>query len=148
MGLKVLVVDDAAFMRFMITGILKELGHEVIGEAEDGEIACQKYAELKPDLVTMDLIMPKKGGLDALRDIRKADPDARVIVISAGFDAHRLDPLAPITLESTSFQWMTESIRKLADQHCQGRIVSVLEGGYHLDALGESVVEHLAILTR
>lgn len=83
MGLKVLVVDDAAFMRFMISGILKELGHEVIGEAEDGEVACKKYAELKPDLVTMDLIMPKKGGLDALRDIRRDDPNARVMVISA-----------------------------------------------------------------
>ncbi len=83
MSLRVLVVDDAAFMRFMIKGILKELGHEVVREAENGEQACTKYAELKPDLVTMDLIMPLKGGIDALRDIRAADPRARVMVMSA-----------------------------------------------------------------
>jgi two-component system chemotaxis response regulator CheY len=79
----VLVVDDAAFMRHMIKGILTGMGCEVIGEASDGEEACTKYASLKPDMVTMDLIMPKKGGLEALKDIRAADPGARVVVISA-----------------------------------------------------------------
>jgi two-component system, chemotaxis family, chemotaxis protein CheY len=80
---KVLVVDDAIFMRHLIKNILKDLGHEVIGEAADGEEACAKYDELKPDLVTLDLVMPKKGGLEALRDIRSKHPDARVVVISA-----------------------------------------------------------------
>lgn len=83
MSTSVLVVDDAAFMRHMIRNILTDLGVDVIGEAADGEEACQKYAELRPDLVTMDLVMPKKGGLDALRDIRKADPTAKIVVISA-----------------------------------------------------------------
>lgn len=83
MSMRVLIVDDAAFMRFMIKGILTGLGHEIVGEAGDGEEACRKYDELKPDLVTMDLIMPRKGGLDALRDIRAKDPKARVVVISA-----------------------------------------------------------------
>lgn len=81
--MRILVVDDAAFMRFLIKNIIKELGHEVAGEAADGEEACAKYAELKPDLVTLDLIMPRKTGLEALRDIRAADPNARVLVMSA-----------------------------------------------------------------
>jgi two-component system chemotaxis response regulator CheY len=80
---RVLVVDDAAFMRHMIKGILTNMGCEVVGEAADGEEACAKYIELKPDMVTMDLIMPKKGGLEALKDIRAGDPNAKVVVISA-----------------------------------------------------------------
>jgi two-component system chemotaxis response regulator CheY len=82
-AMKVLVVDDAAFMRFMIKSILKGMGHEVVGEAGDGEEACTMYDELHPDLVTLDLIMPKKGGLDALKDIRAKHPQAKVVVISA-----------------------------------------------------------------
>ena len=83
MATRVLVVDDAAFMRHMIKDILGGMGCEVVGEAVNGEEACQKYEEFKPDLVTMDLIMPKKGGLDALKEIREKDPDAKVVVISA-----------------------------------------------------------------
>lgn len=83
MATRVLVVDDAAFMRHMIKGILSGMGAEVVGEAANGEEACDKYDQLKPDLVTMDLVMPKKGGLDALKDIRAKDPKARVVVISA-----------------------------------------------------------------
>ena len=83
MSAQVLIVDDAAFMRHMIKNILTELGHEIVGEACDGEEACRMYEELKPQLVTMDLIMPKKGGLDALREICAKDPSAKVVVISA-----------------------------------------------------------------
>ncbi len=83
MSLRVLVVDDAAFMRHMIKTLLTGLGHEIIGEAGDGVEACQKFDELTPDLVTLDLIMPKKGGLEALKDIRTKHPQARIIVISA-----------------------------------------------------------------
>jgi len=82
-GMRVLIVDDAAFMRFMIRKILTDLGHEVVGEAEDGVVACAKYAELKPDLVTLDLIMPNKDGIETLRDIRSKDPNAKIVVISA-----------------------------------------------------------------
>ncbi len=83
MSSRVLVVDDAIFMRHMIKGILTELGHEIVGEASDGDEACDRYTELKPDLVTMDLVMPKMGGLDALKKIREGDGNAKVIVISA-----------------------------------------------------------------
>ncbi|MFO0839660.1 MAG: response regulator [Phycisphaerae bacterium] len=83
MSLRVLIVDDAAFMRFLIKDILVKLGHQVVGEAGDGEQACAMYDSLQPDLVTLDLIMPKKSGLDALRDIRQKHPKARVVVISA-----------------------------------------------------------------
>lgn len=83
MSLRILVVDDAAFMRFLIKGILTDLGHQVVGEAADGEQACTMYDQLNPDLVTLDLIMPKKTGMEALRDIRGSHPNAKVIVISA-----------------------------------------------------------------
>ncbi len=83
MSSRVLVVDDAVFMRHLIKNIITGMGHEVIGEAADGEQACEQYEQLKPDLVTLDLVMPNKGGLDALKDIRAKDPQAKVIVISA-----------------------------------------------------------------
>lgn len=83
MSTRVLVVDDATFMRHMIKNILTEMGCEVVAEAVNGEEACAKYDEIKPDLVTMDLIMPKKGGLEALKDIRENDPEAKIVVISA-----------------------------------------------------------------
>ncbi len=68
------------------------------------------------------------------------------ILISAGFDAHRADPLAPIELETSSFEWMTNDVRALSDECCGGRLVSMLEGGYDLDALGESAAVHLRCL--
>ncbi|MCH8966174.1 MAG: response regulator [Planctomycetes bacterium] len=79
----VLIVDDAAFMRHMIKTILTDLGHEVVGEACDGEEACRMYDDLLPELVTMDLIMPKMGGLEALKNICQKDPNAKIVVISA-----------------------------------------------------------------
>lgn len=83
MSTRVLVVDDAVFMRHMIKTILTGMGHEIVGEASDGEEACRMYEELKPDMVTLDLVMPNMSGLDALQSIRKSDPSARVVVISA-----------------------------------------------------------------
>lgn len=83
MATKVLVVDDAAFMRHLIKRILTGMGCEIVGEAADGEEAYVKYLDLKPDMVTLDLVMPKKGGLDALKQIRATDPKAKVVVISA-----------------------------------------------------------------
>ncbi|WAH35394.1 response regulator [Alicyclobacillus dauci] len=80
---KILVVDDAAFMRMMIKDILTKNGMEVVGEAADGAQAIEKYAELKPDLVTMDITMPEVDGIQALKQIRASDPQARVIVCSA-----------------------------------------------------------------
>jgi two-component system chemotaxis response regulator CheY len=83
MSRTVLVVDDAIFMRTMIGDILKQAGFEVVGEASSGVEAVQKYKELKPDLVTMDIVMPDMGGIDAVREIIKEDPDAKVLMCSA-----------------------------------------------------------------
>lgn len=83
MGNKVLVVDDAAFMRMMIKDILRKGGYEVVGEAEDGSKAVEKYKELRPDLVTMDITMPEMDGITAVKEIRKIDGNAQIIMCSA-----------------------------------------------------------------
>lgn len=80
---RVLVVDDAAFMRMMIKDILKKGGYEVVGEAEDGLKSIEKYKELKPDLVTMDITMPEMDGITAVREIKKIDANALIIMCSA-----------------------------------------------------------------
>ncbi|MCR5633743.1 MAG: response regulator [Lachnospiraceae bacterium] len=80
---KILIVDDAAFMRMMIKDILSKNGYEVIGEAENGAVAVNKYAEVKPDLVLMDITMPEKDGIQALKEIRANDGNAKVIMCSA-----------------------------------------------------------------
>ena len=80
---RLLVVDDALFMRKMICGVAAEAGWLVVGEAGDGSEAVALYQELRPDLVTMDLVMPVMGGLEALRQIRALDPDAKVIIVTA-----------------------------------------------------------------
>jgi two-component system chemotaxis response regulator CheY len=79
----VLVCDDAIFMRTMIGDILNQAGFEIVGEAESGLQAVQKYRELKPDLVTMDIVMPDMGGIEAVREICKQDPDAKILMCSA-----------------------------------------------------------------
>jgi two-component system chemotaxis response regulator CheY len=79
----VLIADDAAFMRMMIKNILTEAGYEIVGEAENGQVAVSKYRELKPDLTTMDITMPEMDGLTALKEIRGEDPAARVVMCSA-----------------------------------------------------------------
>ncbi len=80
---KVLIVDDAAFMRMAIRDILEKNGFAVAGEAENGKIAVEKYKELKPDIVTMDITMPDMTGLEALKLIMEYDPKAKVVMLSA-----------------------------------------------------------------
>ena len=80
---KILITDDAAFMRTVLKNALVQGGHEVVGEAENGAMAAAKYKELKPDLVTMDITMPEVDGLEGLKQIKAIDPDAKVIMCSA-----------------------------------------------------------------
>ena len=80
---RVLIVDDAAFMRISIKNMLTKNGYEVVGEAENGVIGVDLYKELNPDIVTMDITMPEMSGLDALKEIMKSDPKAKVVMVSA-----------------------------------------------------------------
>ena len=83
MKARVLVVDDAIFMRKMISDILEGHGMEIVGEADNGQLAVEKYKELNPDLVTMDIIMPEMNGIDSVREIMAVDPQARIVMCSA-----------------------------------------------------------------
>ena len=83
MAKRILIVDDAAFMRMMIKDILTKNGFEIVGEAENGIQAVEKYKELEPDLVTMDITMPEKDGITALKEIKEINPDATIIMCSA-----------------------------------------------------------------
>jgi two-component system, chemotaxis family, chemotaxis protein CheY len=80
---RILVVDDAAFMRKMVKDALSAAGHEIVGEAGNGAEAVARFQELKPDLLTLDITMPEKDGLAALADIIGSDPNARVVMCSA-----------------------------------------------------------------
>ncbi len=80
---KVLIVDDTKFMRNILASILKKKDLDVVGEAVNGREAVEKYKELKPDLVTMDIIMPEVDGIQAVREIIKFDPNARILMCSA-----------------------------------------------------------------
>ena len=80
---RVLVVDDAAFMRKMVSDALTKGGHEVVGEAGNGSEAVTRFQELKPELTTLDITMPEKDGLTALKEIMALDPSARVVMCSA-----------------------------------------------------------------
>jgi len=91
---KVLIVDDAAFMRMSLKSILERNGFEVIGEAENGEMGVQKYKKYNPDLVTMDITMPEKDGLQALKEIKAYDNNAKVVMVTAlGQEAFIMDAI-------------------------------------------------------
>jgi len=83
MANKVLIVDDAAFMRMMIKDILEKNGYDVIGEASNGLVAVDLYKKEKPDVVTMDITMPDMDGIEAVKQIRAFDPNAKIIMCSA-----------------------------------------------------------------
>lgn len=80
---RILIVDDAAFMRKLLTDTLLCSGHEVVGEAATGQAGVEMYQALRPDLTTLDITMPEKDGLTVLREIMAFDPTARVIMCSA-----------------------------------------------------------------
>ncbi|MBU3803898.1 MAG: response regulator [Candidatus Cellulosilyticum pullistercoris] len=80
---RIMLVDDAAFMRMMLKDILTKGGHEVVGEAEDGLKAIERYKEVLPDLVLMDITMPELDGISAVKRIKAVDPNAKIIMCSA-----------------------------------------------------------------
>jgi two-component system, chemotaxis family, chemotaxis protein CheY len=80
---RVLLVDDASFMRMMLKNILVGSGYEVVGEAENGAKAIEQFKALKPDLMIMDIIMPEMGGIDAVREIIKLNPSAKILMCSS-----------------------------------------------------------------
>ena len=80
---RILVVDDAAVIRLMLTKILESDDYEVVGDASNGTEAVEKYKELKPDLVTMDITMPDMDGIQAVKEIKKIDPNAKIVMCSA-----------------------------------------------------------------
>lgn len=83
MAKRVLIVDDAAFMRMLLKDIITKAGYEIAGEAANGVEAVEKFKELKPDIVTMDITMPEMNGIDAIKKIKEFAPDAKIIVCSA-----------------------------------------------------------------
>ncbi|HSV30828.1 MAG TPA: response regulator [Atribacteraceae bacterium] len=80
---KIMIVDDAAFMRMMLKDIITKNGFEVVAEAANGREAVMKFDELKPDLVTMDITMPEMDGINATKEIRSKNPEAKIIMCSA-----------------------------------------------------------------
>lgn len=81
--MKVLIVDDNDLMRDVIKVFLEQLKHEVLAEAENGDIAIRHFTTLRPELVLLDMVMPGKSGLEVLEEIRKIEPNAKVVVITA-----------------------------------------------------------------
>ncbi|OGL43822.1 MAG: two-component system response regulator [Candidatus Schekmanbacteria bacterium RBG_13_48_7] len=83
MACRVLIVDDAIFMRSMLKDILVRHGFKVVGEAENGKDAVEKYKEVNPDMVTMDIVMPQMNGIESVKEILKHDPKAWIVMCSA-----------------------------------------------------------------
>ena len=86
----VLIVDDSTYFRLKLKMVLESLGHEVIGEATDGKKAALLYAQLEPDLVTMDISMPNVNGIEGVRAIMAKNPNAKIIMVSAMGQKHHV----------------------------------------------------------
>jgi acetoin utilization deacetylase AcuC-like enzyme len=125
------------FPHYPGTGARSETG---IGDGEGATLNCPMTPGLGDSAYReafSEIVLPMA---------RAFNPDA--VLISAGFDAHRADPLGSINLENSSYTWMTQQVMELADQCCDGRLISLLEGGYDLNALAESVTEHVRVLSQ
>lgn len=87
---KILIVDDSRTSRKILRGILEGAGYEIVGEAVDGQDGIQKYKELSPDIVTLDITMPVLDGLDSLKEIKRIDPAAKVIMVTAAGQQNKM----------------------------------------------------------
>lgn len=114
---KILIVDDSRTSRKILRGILEEFGHEVIGEAENGEEGYLKYKENKPDAVTMDITMPKMDGLECLKVIKHFDPEAKVVMVTAaGQKDKMMDAIKNGASEFVTKPFDKEEIKKALDK--------------------------------
>ncbi len=116
----VLIVDDAKFMRMVLRRILTSQGHKVVGEATNGEEAVEMYAKLRPDIVTMDIVMPKLNGIEAVRRIMQFDPNAKIIMVTAlGQESFVLDAIKAGAREFIIKPFRNEEIIKVVAKTIQ-----------------------------
>jgi len=114
---RVLIVDDAAFMRIKLKDILEKNNYEVAGEAENGHEAIEKYKELQPDIVTMDITMPEMDGVEALKEIKGVDPDASILMCSAmGQQSMVMDAIRAGALDFIVKPFDTERVIRALDK--------------------------------
>lgn len=115
-----LIVDDAAYMRRLVGIMVKKGGHEVVGEAETGQIAIDLYSQLKPDLVILDILMPDMNGLEVLKRIKKLDPDARVLMCTASEQSSHVQD----ALDSGASGYV---VKPFTQETLNGKITTALE---------------------
>lgn len=120
MAKRVLIVDDAAFMRIKLKDILEKNGYEVAAEAQNGVEAVEKYKETQPDLVTMDITMPEKDGVEALKEIKEIDAEATVLMCSAmGQQTMVMDAIRAGAIDFIVKPFDTERVIKALDKASQ-----------------------------
>lgn len=120
MAKSVLIVDDAAFMRIKLKDILEKNGYEVAAEAQNGIEAVEKFKETQPDLVTMDITMPEKDGVEALKEIKAIDPSAVVLMCSAmGQQSMVMDAIRAGAIDFIVKPFDTERVIKALDKASQ-----------------------------
>lgn len=117
--MKLMIVDDNVMIRGMLRDLLEQMGHEVAGEAEEGDTAVKVFAAVRPDAVFLDLIMPGKSGMEVLAEIRKIDPKAKVIIVTA-VEQERIDKqiadsgVSAIIRKPFTYEELEQTLGKLA----------------------------------
>jgi two-component system chemotaxis response regulator CheY len=126
----VLIVDDISYVRKTLKQILSARNFKVIGEAENGDEAVKLYDELRPDIVTMDLVMPVLNGVDATRMILKSDPDARIVILSAMMQENLVaDAILAGAKDYIIKPFHTDEVMKVMNQVCGNSSSNVVAGG-------------------